>query len=78
MSRDVKVICDVCSAVKNDGDAPWWDFQYSSMDFPLPGGGSMFKSGSWDLCNDCSKRAYEALVAAIGAPSASSDSDPLS
>ena len=74
MTRVTKIACDNCGAVKADPPPlPWWDFMYSSMDFPLPNGGTAFRSGGWELCPACSITARDALIAAVGAPSHDAD-----
>lgn len=74
MSRSVAVTCDGCGTAKpGDEDRPleraWWDWQYTTMDVPAPGGhGWRFLSASWDLCPDCAAKVRAAVVAIVGEP----------
>ena len=81
MSRDVTERCDSCGVTRQEHDsyAPdtdtttpetaWWDWQCSTTDVPSGKRGWKFLSRSWDLCDDCSRKAFDAIVAVIGRPS---------
>lgn len=76
MSTTLTRTCDGCGVVETAGPdrewtRPWWDFMYSSHDFPVDRGGERFyefKSGSWDFCGDCAVKARDALIAIGGKP----------
>jgi len=73
MSTLVETTCDGCGAVKPGQrglTAPWWDWQFTSMDVPSElridgiATGWPLLSGSWDLCPTCSKKVRAAIDAA--------------
>lgn len=76
MSQIVIKQCDCCGVQKQydrlpagEQPDPWWDFQYTTMDTPTEDGRAWkFRSGSWDLCPDCSTKARDAIIAAVGEP----------
>lgn len=77
MSHVTTITCDRCGTVKAEKPvAPWWDFQYTSMDTPAGDGNYEFRSGSWDLCGDCAVVARDAMTEAVGEPRDGSDLIP--